>query len=258
VLKMTQRPLADQSALVTGSSRGIGRAIALRLAQAGCNIAVNYVAEAGRDNAAEAASVADQVSRLGRECICIEADVTDLAAAQEMVERAIAALGKLDILVNNAGITRDRTLRKLAKQDWDEVIAVNLTGAFHCSHAAIEHMRAREHGRIISISSVVAQTGNIGQTNYAASKAGLIGFTKSLAREVAHRGITVNAVAPGFIATEMTQALTDDILGEVIKAIPMRRLGQPADVASAVLFLASEDASYITGHVLSVNGGLYM
>ena len=255
---MTQFGLTDRSALVTGASRGLGKAIALRLAQAGCDIAVNYVPDAGRDNAAEAAAVADQVGRLGRECICVEADVTDFAAVAETVERVIATLGKLDILVNNAGITRDRTLKKLAKQDWDEVIAVNLTGAFHCCHAVIEHMRGREYGRIISISSVVGQTGNIGQTNYAASKAGLIGFTKSLAREVAHRGITVNAIAPGFIVTEMTQALPDDIREGITRSIPMGHLGQPEDVANAALFLASEEASYITGQVLSVNGGLYM
>jgi 3-oxoacyl-[acyl-carrier protein] reductase len=254
---MTGLGLKGKSALITGASRGIGRAIALRFAEEGCEVAVNYVDERERDNAAEADDVAEQICALGRQAICVEADVTDLEAVEGMAEYVIERLGKLDILINNAGITRDRTLKKLAKEDWDRVIEVNLTGAFHCARAVIEHMRERRSGRIISISSVVAQMGNIGQTNYAASKAGLIGLTKSLAREVARRGITVNAVAPGFIDTEMTQAMPDEIREQVIATIPMGRTGTPEDVANAALFLASEAASYITGQVLSVNGGLH-
>jgi len=250
--------LEGRSALITGASRGLGRAIALRFAAAGCDVAINYVAEADRDNADEAEEVAEAVRGLGRRAICVEADVTDVESTRAMVEAAIEAFGKLDILVNNAGITRDRTLKKLEKSDWDAVIAVNLTGAFNCTRAVIDHMRERRSGRIISLASVVGQTGNIGQTNYAASKAGLIGFTKSLAREVARRSITVNAIAPGFIDTEMTRAVPAEALDEVVSTIPMGRVGGPEDIADAALFLASDAASYITGHVLAVNGGLYM
>lgn len=257
-MEMTKPTLERKSALITGASRGIGKAIALRFAEEGCEVAVNYVAEEGRDNVAEAEEVAEQVRALERQAICVEADVTDLEAVEDMVEYVIARLGKLDILINNAGITRDRTLKKLAKEDWDQVIAVNLTGAFHCTRAVIDHMRERRCGRIISISSVVAQMGNIGQTNYGASKAGLIGFTKSLAREVARRGITVNCVAPGFIDTEMTQAIPDDIREQIVATIPLARMGLPEEVANAAAFLASDAASYITGQVLSVNGGVHM
>ncbi len=257
-IAMTNLALEGKTALITGASRGLGKAIALRFAQDGCDIAVNYVVEEGRDNAAEAAQTAEEITALGRQAICVEADVTDLSAVEAMVGQVIETFGKLDILVNNAGITRDKTLKKLAKEDWDKVIAVNLSGAFHCASAVIGHMRERRYGRIISISSVVAQMGNIGQTNYAASKAGLIGFTKSLAREVARRGITVNAIAPGFIDTEMTQAIPDDVIEQIVATIPMGQMGRPEDVANAALFLASDEASYITGHVLSVNGGLYM
>ena len=250
--------LEGRSALITGASRGIGRAIALCFAEAGCDVALNYVAEASRDNAGEAEMVAEAARALGRRAICVEADVTDVESTRAMAEAAIEALGKLDVLVNNAGITRDRTLKKLDKGDWDAVIAVNLTGAFNCTQAVIDHMRERRSGRIISLASVVGQTGNIGQTNYAASKAGLIGFTKSLAREVARRNITVNAIAPGFIDTEMTRAVPAEALDEVVSTIPMGRVGLPEDIADAALFLASDAASYITGHVLAVNGGLYM
>jgi 3-oxoacyl-[acyl-carrier protein] reductase len=254
---MTMSALEGKSALITGASRGIGRAIALRFAEEGCEVAVNYVAEAGRDNAAQANELAAEIDALGRQAICLEADVTDLEAVEAMVGEVIEEFGKLDILVNNAGITRDRTLKKLAKEDWDRVIEVNLTGAFNCTRAAIDHMRERRSGRIISLSSVVALMGNIGQTSYAASKAGLIGFTRSLAREVALRGITVNCIAPGFIDTEMTQAIPEEIREQVTATIPMARMGTPEEVASAAVFLASEEASYVTGHVLAVNGGLY-
>ena len=250
--------LHGKTALITGSSRGIGRAIALRFAEEGCDIAINYVLEAGRDNAAEADATADEIRALGRKCICVEADVTDIGAVEAMVETVIAQLGQLDILVNNAGITRDKTLAKMAKADWDAVLAVNLTGAFHCAHAVIGHMRERQAGRIISLASVVGQIGNVGQTNYGASKAGLIGFTKSLAREVARRGVTVNAIAPGFIDTEMTRAIPPQAVEQALAAIPIGRMGTPEDIANAALFLASDASSYITGHVLSVNGGMGM
>lgn len=250
--------LAGKAALITGASRGIGRAIALRFAAEGCDIAVNYVAEATRDNAAEAAQMAREIEALGRQALCLEADVTDREAVQAMVQTAIAGLDKLDILVNNAGLTRDRTLRKLSPDDWDTVLQVNLTGAFNCCQAVLEHMLERGYGRIVSVASVVGQTGNFGQTNYAASKAGLIGLSKALAREVARKGITVNCVAPGFIDTEMTQAMPQKAREQVLEQIPMGRMGTAEDVADAALFLTSEEASYITGQVIPVNGGMYM
>ncbi|MBP8952177.1 MAG: 3-oxoacyl-[acyl-carrier-protein] reductase [Armatimonadetes bacterium] len=255
---MTDKPLDGKSALITGASRGIGRAIALAFARAGCDVAINYVNVPDRDNAAEAGQVADEIRALGSEAFCVEADVTDLDAVEEMAAAVIDRFGKLDILVNNAGITADSTLKKLSKDAWDRVLAVNLTGAFHCTRAVIEHMRERQSGRVISLASVVALSGNIGQANYAASKAGLIGFTKSLAREVARRNITVNAIAPGFINTEMVQAMPAPALEQTLASIPMGRLGEAEEIADAAVFLASDAAKYITGHVLSVNGGLYM
>jgi 3-oxoacyl-[acyl-carrier protein] reductase len=250
--------LAGKTALITGASRGIGRGIALRFAQAGCDIAINYLIEESRDNAAEAEGVAEEIRALGRKALCVAADVTDFAAVEAMVAEVIAVFGQLDILVNNAGITRDRTLGKLDPNDWDAVLAVNLTGTFHCTRAVINHMRDRQTGRIISLASVVGLIGNIGQANYAASKAGIIGMTKSVAREVARRGITVNAIAPGFMDTEMTQSIPAEAAAQVVSTIPMGRMGTADDVAAAALFLASDDAVYITGHVLSVNGGLAM
>ena len=250
--------LEGKTALITGASRGIGEALARRFATEGCDVALNFVADPSRDNAADAHRIASDLSDLGRRAVCLEADVTDLPAVEAMVAAALEALGKLDILVNNAGITRDRTLKKLEKPDWDAVLAVNLTGAYHCTRAVLDHMRERGSGRIISVASVVAQTGSIGQTNYAASKAGLIGFTKSLAREVALRGITVNAIAPGYTDTEMTQAMPEEALAAVLASIPIGRLGLPEDIANAAVFLASDNACYTTGHVLNVNGGLYM
>jgi len=248
----------ERVALVTGASRGIGAAVALRLAHDGHHLAINYVEEAARDNAAEADEVAEAIRATGAEAICVEADVTDREAVADMFACVTQRLGPVDVLVNNAGITRDRTLRKLAPEDWDAVIAVNLTGAFNCAQAAVEGMVERGWGRIISLSSVVALMGNFGQANYAASKAGLLGMTKSLAREVARKGVTVNAVAPGFIDTEMTRAIPPDIIEQIVATIPIGAMGTPEDVANAVAFLASDEARYVTGHVLSVNGGVYM
>lgn len=245
-------------ALVTGASRGIGAAIALRLAEDGHDVAINYVEDPARDNAAEADALAEEIRDLGVEALCVAADVTDREAVADMVGYVAARLGSVDVLVNNAGITRDRTLRKLPPEDWDRVLAVNLTGAFNCAQAVVEGMTERGWGRIVNVSSVVALTGNFGQANYAASKAGLLGLTKSLAREVARKGVTVNAVAPGFIATEMTAAMPPDVLARVIESIPLGEMGSAEDVANAVAFLASDEARYITGHVLSVNGGWYM
>ena len=222
------------------------------------DLVLNWVREDERDNEAEAEAVAEQARALDVEAICVEADVTERDAVHAMVEQAAGRLGPVGVLVNSSGITRDRTVRKLAPEDWDRVIEVNLTGAFNCTQAVIEGMIECGWGRIISISSVVGLTGNFGQANYAASKAGLLGLTKSLAREVAHKGVTVNAVAPGFIATEMTAAMPQQVLEQVIDSIPASAIGEPADVAHAVGFLASDEARYITGQVLSVNGGLYM
>jgi 3-oxoacyl-[acyl-carrier protein] reductase len=250
--------LAGRTALVTGASRGLGAAMAERFAEEGCEVALNFVAVPDRDNAAEAEAVAARIEALGRRALCLEADVTDADAVEGMVAAALEAFGRLDILVNNAGINRDRTLRKLERPDWDAVLAVNLTGPYVCSRAVLEPMRERGYGRIVSIASVVGQMGNFGQTNYAASKAGLIGFTKSLAREVARYGITANAIAPGFIETEMTAGMPEEARGNVLTAIPVGRLGRPEDVAEAALFLASEAAAYVTGQVIGVNGGLYM
>ena len=250
--------LQGKCALITGASRGIGKAIALRFAQEGCDIALNYVAESGRDNAAEAAEVAGAIQALGRRVLCLQADVTDADAVRAMVAQAIEALGRLDILVNNAGITRDRTLRKLSLQDWEAVLRVNLTGAFNCTQAVLEHMLGRGSGRIVSLASVVGLMGNFGQSNYAASKAGLIGFSKSVAREVARKGITVNCLAPGFIDTEMTRLIPEDVKPQILAQIPLARMGTAEDVANGALFLASDEASYITGHVMSINGGMYM
>jgi len=231
--------------------------MALRFAAEGCDVAVNYVEVPDRNNAAEAQQVADEVRALGRRALCVAASVTDADAVQAMVDEVIGYFGCLDILVNNAGITRDKTLKNLEKSDWDAVIDVNLTGAFNCARAVVEHMRERRYGRIVSLASVVGQVGNIGQCNYGASKAGLIGFTKSLAKELARRGVTVNAVAPGFIATEMTQAMPPEVLEQVTASIPVGRMGKAEEVAAAAVFLASEEASYVTGHVLCVNGGMY-
>ncbi len=250
--------LDGRTAMVTGASRGIGAAIALRLASDGANVAINYIDEPERDNAAEADQVAEAAREFDVQAVCAEADVTDREAIADVVSYISERLAPIDILVNSAGITRDRTMRKLAPEDWDRVLAVNLTGGFNCARAVVEGMTDRDWGRIISISSVVALMGNFGQANYAASKAGLLGMTKSLAREVARKGVTVNAVAPGFIDTEMTRAIPEDVMAQIVESIPMQATGDPEDVAGAVAFLASDDARYITGHVLSVNGGLYM
>lgn len=243
--------LNGRAAIVTGSSRGIGRAIALALAREGADVLVNY---AGREN--EAKSVAGEIEALGRRAVTFRADVSNPAEAASMVEAALESFGRLDILVNNAGITRDNLIPRIREEDWDAVISVNLKGSFNCLKAAIRPMLKARWGRIINITSVVGVSGNAGQANYAASKAGLIGMTKSAAKEYATRNITVNAVAPGFIGTEMTIALPEEAKSRILADIPMARLGTPHDVAAAVVFLAGEAAAYITGQVIMVDGGM--
>ena len=243
--------LEGKRALVTGASRGIGRAVAQRLAADGAAIAVNY-----HTSEAEATEVVSAITSSGGTAVSIGGDVSDAAQAAATVATAAEALGGLDILVNNAGITRDNLVLRLSEEEWDAVLDVNLKGAFLCTKAALRPMLRQRSGRIINMTSVVAGTGNPGQANYAAAKAGLIGLTKTVAREVASRGITVNAVAPGFISTRMVEAITEEQRELVLGRIPLARFGTPADIAACVAFLASDDAGYITGQVLGVDGGL--
>ncbi len=242
--------LTNRIALVTGASRGIGRAIAQALARQGAVV----VAAARGDHAQETVA---EIAAAGGTAEAVALDVTDPATVERAVAGVIARHGRLDILVSNAGITRDQLLLRMKREDWDAVLATNLTASFTLCQAALKPMLKQRGGRVIAVSSVVGQMGNAGQANYAASKAGLIGFCKSMAREVASRGITVNVVAPGLVETDMTRALTEGSRGDWSTKIPLGRLGSPADVAGAVCFLASDEASYITGHVLAVNGGMY-
>lgn len=245
-------------ALVTGAGRGLGRAIALRLAQDGVRVALNHVADPEGHNRREAESVASEIAAGGGRAFVVEASVADAGQVETMVRAVADHLGPVSILVNNAGILRDMTLKRMGEDDWQAVLDVNLTGAFHCVKAVLEGMREAGWGRIVSLSSVVGLAGNLGQTNYAASKAGLIGFTKSLAREVGRRGITANAVAPGFIDTAMLHTIPEEVRSRILEQIPVGAWGRPEDVAHAVSFLVSEEARYITGQVLGVNGGYYM
>lgn len=242
--------LSGRIAIVTGASRGIGRAIAHRLAVRGAHV----VAAARGENAR---GVAEEIAAGGGRAEAIALDVTDPAAADAAVAATIERHGRIDILVNNAGITRDQLMLRLKRADWDAVLATNLTSAFTLTQAVLKPMIRQRSGRIVCISSVVGQSGNAGQANYAASKAGVIGFAKSVALEVASRGITVNVVSPGMIETDMTRAITEQARGGWESRIPLKRLGTPDDVAAAVCFLASDEASYITGQVLAVNGGMY-
>jgi len=243
--------LSGRTAIVTGASRGIGRAIALALADAGATV----VAGARGSNADDTASA---IRARGGVAASMPLEVTDAASVQAVVDATVQQWGRVDILVSNAGITRDQLLLRMKREDWDAVLATNLTGAFLCAQAVAKPMLRQRSGRIIAVGSVVGQMGNAGQANYAASKAGLIGFAKSLARELASRHVTVNVVAPGMIETDMTRALTDQAQADWSSKIPLGRLGTPEDVAAAVCFLASDAAAYITGQVVAVNGGLYL
>lgn len=245
--------LSGKVAVVTGASRGIGVGIAVRLAAQGAQVVVNHRASV---EAAEA--VAAQIRQSAGEAVVIQADVSQGADAQRLIKETIDTLGGLHILVNNAGITRDMVIMMMKADDWETVIRTNLNGTFYCSKAAVRHMMRKRYGRVINITSVVGLAGQAGQTNYAASKAGIIGFTKSLAKEVGPRGITVNAVAPGYVPTALTDVLSDEQRALAIGMTPLGRLGSVEDVANAVAFLASDEAGFITGQVLSVDGGLVM
>jgi len=245
--------LTGKTALVTGASRGIGRAIALKLAEAGANIVVNY---AGSEGAAS--ETVAQVKALGRDAIMVRANVSNSEEVNEMFKAALEHFGSLDILVNNAGITRDNLLMRMKEDEWDAVIDTNLKGVFNCLKAATRPMMKQRSGKIINITSVVGVLGNPGQANYVAAKAGVIGLTKTAAKELATRGITVNSVAPGFIDTEMTAVLPEDVKAGLVGQIPLGRLGQTDDIANVVLFLASDAANYMTGQTLHVDGGMYM
>ena len=246
-------PLSGKIALVTGASRGIGRAIAIRLASDGARVAINFAG-----NLEKAREVKEIIEGNGGEAMLVQCDVSDINAVEQMIKQITDAWKSIDILVNNAGITRDGLLLRMKPEDFDAVINTNLKGVFNCTKLVSKLMIKQRSGRIVNMSSVVALEGNAGQTNYAAAKAGIIGFTKSAARELAQLGITVNAIAPGFIETDMTNALSDEIKQSTVARIPIGRLGRTEDIADAAAFLVSEQANYITGQVIAVDGGLAM
>jgi len=244
--------LVGKVALITGAAQGIGRAVALLLAQHGADIVVSDI------NLEKAQETAREIEALGRRAMAIKVNVVNLEDVDRMIQAILGEFKEIDILVNNAGITRDKLILRMTEEDWDAVLNVNLKGTFNCTKAVIRHMSKQKSGKIVNIASVVGEMGNAGQANYSASKAGVIGFTKTIAREFALRGINVNAIAPGYIETPMTEALPEKVKEELKRMIPMERLGRPEDVAEGVLFLVSEASSYITGQVLNVNGGIYM
>ncbi|OGP65206.1 MAG: 3-oxoacyl-[acyl-carrier-protein] reductase [Deltaproteobacteria bacterium RBG_16_42_7] len=244
--------LKDKVALITGAAQGIGKAIALKLADSGADVVIVDM------NLEKAQATAKEIEGRGRRAVALKANVANLQETEAMIDETVAKLGAIHILVNNAGITRDALILRMKEEDWDAVISVNLKGVFNCTKAAVKHMAKQRYGRIINIASIVGEMGNAGQANYSASKAGVIALAKTVAREFASRNITCNAIAPGFIETAMTQALSEKVREELAKQIPMARLGTPEDVAEGVLFLVSDSSNYITGQVLNINGGMYM
>jgi 3-oxoacyl-[acyl-carrier protein] reductase len=244
--------LSGKVALVTGASRGIGKAVALKLAQAGADLIVTAT------SLDRAEKTADEITAIGRKALAVKVDISNTSDVEALFAKITEVFGRLDFLVNNAGITKDGLLMRMKDADWDAVLDTNLKGAFVCTREAIKLMGKAKGGSIVNVSSVVGEMGNAGQANYCASKAGLIGFTKAVAKEYARRNITVNAITPGFIETDMTDVLSASVKEDLLKQIPVGRLGKPEDIANAVLFLVSDMGSYITGHVLSVNGGMYM
>jgi acetoacetyl-CoA reductase len=244
--------LSGAVAVVTGASRGLGRAIAEELGAGGAKVVVNYSSSQG-----PAEEVAENVASNGGEAITVQADVSDADQAQQLIDATIEAYGRVDVLVNNAGINIDKTLKKLTVEDWNKVIQVDLNSAFYTVHAALPHMMEQEYGRIVNMSSFVGEAGNVGQANYSAAKAGLIGFTKTAALELARYNITVNAVCPGFIATDMVQNIPDEAREKILKTVPLRRFGEPREIGRAVRFIV-EDGDYMTGQALDINGGVYI
>ncbi len=244
--------LNGKVAVVTGAAQGIGKTITLLLAEKGASLVLCDI------NLEAAEETAREIEERGGKCLALKSDVSNFQDAEKIIKQAVERFGSIDILINNAGITKDNVLLRMKEEQWDQVMAVNLKGTFNFTKASIKVMLRKRSGRIVNIASITGMMGNAGQANYSASKAGVIGFTKAVAREYADRGITVNAVAPGFIATAMTDAIPEKEKEELIKQIPMKKLGTPEDVANAVYFLASDEARYITGHVIGVNGGLYM
>jgi 3-oxoacyl-[acyl-carrier protein] reductase len=244
--------LIGKVALVTGAAQGIGRAVALLLAQRGADIIISDI------NLEKAEETSKEITTLGRKAMAIRANVAVIEEVEKMVQAIIERFGQIHILVNNAGIARDKLLLRMTEEDWDLVLDINLKGTFNCTKAVIRYMSKQRYGKIVNIASVVGEMGNAGQANYSASKAGVIGFTKTIAREFASRGINVNAIAPGYIVTPMTEVLPEKAKEDLKRMIPMERLGQPGDVAQAAFFLVSEASNYITGQVINVNGGIYM
>jgi 3-oxoacyl-[acyl-carrier protein] reductase len=244
--------LKDKVALVTGAAQGIGRAVALILARNGAGVVVSDI------NLEKAEETAREIEAIGPKAMAVRVNVANPGEVEGMVDAVLERFSRIDILVNNAGIARDKLILRMTEEDWDAVLSINLKGTFNCTKAVVKQMSKQRSGKIVNIASVSGEMGNPGQANYSASKAGVIGFTKTIAREFAQRGINVNAIAPGYIQTPMTEALPEKAKEELKRMIPMERLGQPEDVAEAVLFLVSESSSYITGHVLNVNGGIYM
>lgn len=252
-LKRKKEEKVNKVALVTGSSRGIGRAIAIELAKKGIDIIVN-----NDNDIQEGTEIVNEIKKMGRRAIYIQCDVSDSNQVENMVETIIKEFSRIDILINNAGIVIDKRLENMDIKQWEKVISVNLTGTFNCTRSVIKYMQKQGRGKIINISSIVGETGNIGQSNYSASKGGIISFTKTIAKEYAIDGITVNAVAPGFIKTKMLENIPKEIMQKTLEQIPLGRFGEPEEVAKSVCFLTSNDANYITGQVININGGMYV